>query len=166
MLTETRKVVVSLVVLVAAIGVIVATIGGPTTRPDRDGVLEVVLDGDQVTPARMTVASGEPVTFVFVNRGAAAQNLTFGRELRVLESSSSGSAQDLLAGLSARVEPPQAWIGASERVPVVTIHVAGGSTTSATLTFPEDRAGEWELACFRGRGCDPRVAPVARLTIE
>jgi hypothetical protein len=164
MLTETRRYVIPLVVLVVAIGVLVATTGGSTTGPDRDGVLEVVFDGDEVTPARMAVPADEPVTFVFVNRGAAAQNLTFGRDQEDPEGSSSGSIEDLLAGLSARVDPPQAWIGPSGQVPAVTIHVAGGSTTTVTLTFPEDRAGAWELACFRGRGCETR--PVARLTIE
>jgi plastocyanin len=165
MLTQTPKVVISTAVLVVALGIIVATFGGGTTGPDRDGRLEVVLEGNQVTPARMTVPAGEPVTFVFVNQDNEAHNLTFGRDVPDAQVTSSGFTEDLLDGLSARVEPPQAWIVPSDRVPSVTIHVAPRASTTVTLTFPEDRVGEWELACFRGRGCVPRE-PRAGLTIE
>ncbi len=166
MLTGTRTVMVSVVIVVVALALVVATLGEGTARPGRDGVLEIVMEGNDFTPSRMIIPAEEPVTLVFVNDNDAARNVAFGREVTETDGIPTGLQEDLFAGLSARVEPGRGWIGPSESVPVVTISVGGRSSTRVHVTFPRDRVGDWEMVCFRGRGCDPRVATVAEVTIR
>jgi hypothetical protein len=110
--------------------------------------------------------AGEPVTLVFVNTQDFNHNLTFGRSPVERDGRPVGFDEDLLAGVDARVTPPQAWIASGDADRGVTINVAANSTVTAELVLPSDRVGTWQAGCFVGPGCDPRVGLAAELTVE
>jgi hypothetical protein len=166
MLTATRIPIVVVLFLAVAVLVIVPNLGGQPGEPGRDGVLEIVMEGNDFAPSRLVIPAGEPVTLVFVNRNDAARNLAFGRVVTEGHAQPVTFTEDLLDGLDATVHPRQAWIPASERVPVVTLSVGGNSTVTVQTVFPAERIGTWQMACLRGRGCEPQTALVAEVTIR
>lgn len=170
MATETRRlpriVVVATVILVAIAAIFLVDTGDRLARPDQDGVLEIVLEDFEFEPSEFVLPAGEPVTLVFTNRQDFTHDLTFGRSLVQDDGRPAGFEEDLLAGIDARVTPPQAWITPRPPNENVTIAVAPDSTVTAQLVLPEDRVGTWQAGCFIGPGCDPRVGLSAEVTVE
>jgi hypothetical protein len=166
MKTGVRTSIVAALLIAGAAVLLLTDLGTGAARPDRHGVLEIVMEGNEYSPSRMIIPAGEPITLRFVNNNDAARNLAAGRVPIEEDGRPVAFEEDLFAGISARAEPAGVWIGPSERVPVVTLNIPARSTATVELTFPEERAGEWELACFRGRGCEPRTAAVGRITIR
>jgi hypothetical protein len=154
------------VALVVGLAVVLPRVGNTTVRPGADGVLELVIEGFAIEPAEFTVLAAEPVTLVFVNRSQTTYHLAFGREVVQEAGQPARFAEDLLAGVDARVEPPSAWIPPTPSVPTVTLDVRAGSTVRLGLTVPPDRVGVWHVGCFVGPGCDPQVSLAAQLTVE
>lgn len=173
MTTGTSKATSKMPIVVVAIAIVLVTIAamiltnvrGQAERPDGDGVLEIVMEDYTLRPSEFVLPAGEPVTLVLTNTQGFAHNLEFGRSLVEQDGHPVGFEQDLLAGVDARVTPPQAWItsAADEHV---TISVAGNSTVTAEFVLPMDRVGTWQAGCFVGPGCDPRVSLAAELTVE
>jgi hypothetical protein len=159
-------VVVATIVLVAVTAIILTNFRGQVERPDRDGVLEIVMEDYDLRPSEFVLPAGEPVTLVFTNAQDFNHNLTFGRSLVEQNGRPVGFEEDLLAGVDARVTPPQAWIASGADNHGVTISVAAHSTVTAELVLPTDRVGTWQAGCFIGPGCDPRVGLAAELTVE
>lgn len=170
MTTQTRRlprvVVVATVILVAIAAIFLVETGDQVARPDRDGVLEIVMADFELEPSEFALPAGEPVTLVFVNRQDFTHDLTFGRSLVQDNGRPAGFEEDLLEGIEARVTPPQAWITPRAPNRNVTIVVAANSTVTAQLVLPEHRVGTWQAGCFIGPGCDPRVGLSAEVTVE
>jgi hypothetical protein len=158
-------VVVTTIVLVAITAVVFTTSGGRAERPGPDGVLEITMEDYTLQPSEFVLPAGEPVTLVLINRQGFSHNLEFGRSLVEQDGRLVGFEEDLLAGVGARVTPPQAWIasGDGDRV---TISVAANSTVTAEFVLPTDRVGTWQAGCFIGPGCDPRVGLAAEVRVE
>jgi uncharacterized cupredoxin-like copper-binding protein len=170
MATKTRSlplaVIVATVILVAITAVFLVDTGDQVAQPDQDGVLEIVLEDFEFEPSEFVLPAGEPVTLVFTNRQDFTHDLTFGRSVVQVDGRPAGFEEDLLAGLDARVTPPQAWITPRPPNENVTIAVAPNSTVTAEFVLPEDRVGTWQGGCFVGPGCDPRVGLSAEVTVE
>ena len=170
MTTQTRRlplvVVVATVILVAITVIFLVDTGDQLARPDQDGVLEIVMEDFELTPYEFVLPAGEPVTLVLTNTQDFTHDLTFGRSLVQGNDRPAGFEEDLLAGIDARVTPPQAWIPPRAPNHNVTIAVAANSTVTAELVLPEDRVGTWQAGCFIGPGCDPRVGLSAEVTVE
>ena len=159
-------VVVATVTLVAITAVVLSNARDQAARPDRDGVLEIVMEDYNLRPAEFVLPAGEPVTLVFINTQDFNHNLTFGRSPVDQDGRPVRFEEDLLAGVDARVTPPRAWIASGAANPNVTVSVAANSTVTAELVLPTDRVGTWQAGCFIGPGCDPRVGLAAEVTVE
>ncbi len=159
-------VVVAMVTLVAVTAIVLTNVRDQAERPDRDGVLEIVMEDYRFRPAEFVLPAGEPVTLVFTNTQDFNHNLTFGRSLVEQNGRPVRFEEDLLAGVDARVTPPRAWIEPGTADTNVTVSVAANSTVTAELVLPTDRAGTWQAGCFIGPGCDPRVGLAAEVTVE
>jgi hypothetical protein len=169
MSTKTRKVpivVVATIVLLTITAVVLANVRDQAERPDRNGVLEIVLEDYTLQPSEFVLPAGEPLTLVFTNTQDFSHNIEFGRSLVEQNGRPAGFDEDLLAGIDARVTPARAWIESGAANEGVTISVAPNSTVSVGLTLPTDRVGSWQAGCFYGPGCDPRVGLAAEVTVE
>lgn len=158
-------VVATTIVLVAVAAIILTNVRSQTERPGRDGVLEIVMEDYTLRPSEFVLPAGEPVTLVLTNTQGFAHNLEFGRSLVEQDGHPVGFEQDLLAGVDAEVTPARAWIP-SAAGDQVTISVAGNSTVTAEFVLPTDRVGTWQVGCFMGPGCDPRVGLAGEVTVE
>ncbi|MEX2549409.1 MAG: hypothetical protein WD638_04220 [Nitriliruptoraceae bacterium] len=154
------------VLLMAAIAVVVVFRGSDEfARPGPDGVVTVVVEGTTFTPSSLALPAGQPFSLVFENRNDFIHHLAVGRSL---ERDDDGAyfAEDLFAGVTARADPPEAWLPPTETAEHVTLVLPARETVRYELTLPEDRTGEWQLGCFIGRGCDARLHPEVEIVVE
>jgi len=152
--------------VVGAVTLAVIVLQSGEDRPGRDAVLEIVVEDYAMTPAEFMVPAEEEVTLVFVSDSQFDQNLTFGRSVIEEDGRPVGFQEDLLAGLDATVEPRTAWIDPTPTFDMVTLSVDPGGRVTVEVTFPEDRAGVWQVGCFLGNSCDYRVGPAGEITVE
>jgi hypothetical protein len=141
---------VTTIVLVAITAMILTSFRDQAERSGRDGVLEIVMEDYTLRPSEFVLPAGEPVTLMLTNTQGFAHNFEFGRSLVEQIGHPVGSEEDLLAGVDARVTPPQAWIapGAGDHV---TISVAGNSTVTAEFVLPGIASERGRLAASWGR---------------
>lgn len=148
---------IGLLVLALIVGITAVALGRTGTapgQPDRDGVVTIELIEHRFVPDQLELPTGEALTLVLHNRGDAAHHVSLGREVVATEGPDAGFGEDLLAGVTLRVDPSRARLTGT---PVTTIDVQPGETVTVTFTLPPERAGTWELGCFTGRGCHHRA---------
>lgn len=165
---KTRPRIIGLIALLAVGAVTLAVVlsGSSGDRPGRDEVLEILVEDYALTPAEFTVPAGEEVTLVFVSESEFDQNLTIGRSVIEEDGRPVGFQEDLLAGLDATVEPRTAWIDPTPIFDMTTLSVDPGESVTVDITFPEDRAGVWQIGCYLGNSCDYGVGPAGEMTVE
>jgi plastocyanin len=167
---ETRQRTAALTVIVVAL--VVATVlvvrdaVDATGRPDREGVVEVVMQDYRIEPATLTLPAGEPVRLVFVNQDEVSHHVTFGRDVVEEDRRDVGFAEDLFAGLEPRVSPVGAQVELPPPYRGFTVLVRGGQTVTIDVTLPEDRVGTWQAGCFTARGCYYRAGLAAQIVVE
>jgi hypothetical protein len=135
-------------------------------RPDRDGVLEVVMEDYRFAPTAFAIGSEQPVTFVFDNRDEVSHDVSIGRTVAEHDGRAIGFAEDLLAGIPVQVTPRSASITPEPPYQGTTVVVPGGQRVELELIVPASRAGEWQIGCFTGRGCHYRAGLAAELLVE
>lgn len=150
---------------VAAI-VLLPGLADDVARPDRDGVVEVVMDEYRFEPATVAVPAGEPVTLRFVNDHEFANHISFGHRVVEENRRAVAFAEDLFEGLAPRVVPVGAVVTPEPPYQGFTVLVQGGQTVTIEVVLPEDRVGTWQIGCFTGRGCHYRAGMAAELIVE
>lgn len=162
--TSTRLTVTGVVLVLLAVTAIVVALLGRSSLPSADA--QVVMEGYRFSPTALDLPVGEPVTLELVNRDEVGHHVSFGREVVEVDRRPAAFAEDLFAGLDPRVTPTNAQV--DPRLPDggLTVLVQGGDTVTIEVTFPEDRAGTWQIGCFTGRGCHYRAGLAAEVTLR
>jgi hypothetical protein len=163
---RTMGLILTALLLVAAVVLLSRGPAPDQVRPGPDGVLELTMEDYRFDTPEMVLPAGEPIMLRFINRDEVSHHISFGREIVEENNRAVGFQEDLLAGVDLRVTPPGAEIDLAPPYQGTTVQAHGGETVTLEMTLPEERRGTWELGCFTGRGCHYRAGLAAEVIVE
>lgn len=164
-----RPITLGLIVLVLIAGAVALTLAGGTGFGDlfpRGDRVEVELAGYEITPARIDVTAGEPITLVLTNTSGFAHNLAVGRDPIAEQGRIVGFGEDLLSESTVRTTPDHALVRPSDPARPMTVSVEPDASVEVELTVPDGLQGSWEFGCFQGSGCEAYVGVSATILVE
>lgn len=167
MSTPLKRTIVLLILAVAA-GFAALLLADDTTegRVDDEGAVEVSMRDYRFQPDELHVPAEMPVTISVVNRDENVHRVTFGRTIVEEDGEQLGFEEDLMAGLDPVVIPRRSIVGGVDHEGPLEVSVDPGETATISVTFPEERVGEWEMGCFNACGAHYRAGLAGTLQVE